>query len=111
MRSIYYELRFPEHVKELVIPATVQSVKVEKGELERLEGEKLPSQDKTLVECPLKYFTLNLNSENGDYRFLDTISVSGGSALFHTQNNCLYSSQDGMLLYVAGRAKQNVARI
>ena len=102
VRSIYYELRFPEHVKELVIPATVQSVKVEKGELERLEGEKLPSQDKTLVECPLKYFALNLNSENGDYRFLDTISVSGGSALFHTQNNCLYSSQDGMLLYVAG---------
>ena len=34
VRSIYYELRFPEHVKELVIPATVQSVKVEKGELE-----------------------------------------------------------------------------
>lgn len=46
VRSIYYELRFPEHVKELVIPATVQSVKVEKASWNGLKAKNCRAKTK-----------------------------------------------------------------
>lgn len=102
--SVYYELRFPDHVKEISIPATVQSVKVERGTLEWLESGN-EGTDETLVECPVKYFTIILNTQDGSYKFLEKIDVSAQSPLFESDGNFLYSKKDGMLLYVAGADK------
>lgn len=103
--SIYYELRFPDHVTEITIPATVSSVKVERGRLEWLEGGKNEGDDKTLTDCPLKHFSIILNTQDGSYKFLDKINVSSASSLFESDGNFLYSKKDGMLLYVAGANK------
>lgn len=103
--SIYYELRFPDHVTEITIPATVSSVKVERDRLERLEGGKNEGDDKTLTDCPLKHFSIILNTQDGSYKVLDKINVSSASSLFESDGNFLYSKKDGMLLYVAGANK------
>lgn len=103
--SIYHELRFPDHVTEITIPATVQSVKVERGRLEWLEGGKNEGDDKTLTDCPLKHFSIILNTQDGSYKVLDKINVSSASSLFESDGNFLYSKKDGMLLYVAGANK------
>ena len=103
--SIYYELRFPDHVTEITIPATVSSVKVERGILEWLEGGENEGDDKTLTDCPLKHFSIILNTQDGSYKFLDKINVSSASSLFASDGNSLYSKKDGMLLYVAGANK------
>ena len=101
VNSVYYELRFPAHVKEITIPATVQSVKVERGMLEWLEGGKNEGADKTLVECPLQYFTILLNTQDGSFKTLEKINVASQSPLF-ASDGAFLRSKDGMLLYVAG---------
>lgn len=99
VQSLYYDLRFPEQVREIIIPANIQSVKVEKGVLEQLENDKAEGTDQTLVDCPLQYFSIVVISEEGFVTPLEKIEVQGTSPLFYTDNHCLYS-KNGMLLYV-----------
>lgn len=100
VNALYYELHFPDRAKELVIPSSVKSVKVEKGVLDRLEGAQEEGTDRTLVECPLEYFIIIGYAEDGSDNFLKEITLKGNSALFEIKDRCLYSKSDGMLLYV-----------
>ncbi len=100
VKSIYYSLRLPSHVKELTIPASVNSIKIEKGYLDILQGGKGDGEyDDTLVECPTEFFEIILLDYEGEVSFLNRISVGPNSPLFKVKNQCLYSTDD-YLLYI-----------
>lgn len=105
---IYYELQFPEHVKELVIPASVQTIKIEQSLLDSMEGKENGGESETLVECPAKYFSVRLLTEDGSERFLQKIGAEAGSPLFSSEDDCLYA-KDGTLVYIGSGS--NIERL
>lgn len=106
--SVYYSFSFPGHVKKLVIPSSITSVKISEWELGILQGENedkdVPTGEAVLVECPARYLDIYLWSEGARQSVLEEISLQGASSLFTVQDHCLYSA-DGTLLYIPQNEK------
>lgn len=95
--ALYYDFYIEaDKVKTLTIPSTITAVKITKGELDQMTGDKDAEADETLVDCPLEYLRIRTR----DHMPLEEIRVAQDSSLFKTDNSCLYSKEDDVLLYV-----------
>ena len=69
---------FPAHVKKLVIPASVRSIK----------------DENSITNCSVEDFMLELRDENGNMVFLQSGELTGNSPIFSIHEGCLYSPRE-----------------